>query len=317
MSLTVDLAGRTALITGASSGLGARFGRRLAQNGARVALGARRLDRLETLAAEIGYLARAVAMDVASEAEIMAGYDAAEKAFGGPIDTVIANAGIDGAGFINDQPEEEIERTLAINLKGAILTAREGARRMIAAGVTNGRIIMVASITGFQASPGIVAYSASKAGVIQATRSMAREWARAGICVNAISPGYIRTDINADWFDTEPGQKQIARFPRKRLMGEEGLDGPVLFLCSDEAEFVTGANFVLDDGQTLEVLIHGVIPSAESSASGHLRARGRACGPFGSPGSLALGRLGFPQLDRIAFGICQRSKASVWVGGGV
>ena len=251
MSLSVDLCGRTALITGASSGLGARFGRRLAENGARVALGARRLDCLEALSAEIGQQASAITMDVAREADIIAGFDAAEAAFGGPVDTVIANAGIDGAGMINDLPEDEIERTLAINLKGAILTAREGARRMIAGGVTKGRIVMVASITGFQASPGIVAYSASKAGVIQATRSMAREWARTGICVNAISPGYIRTAINADWFGTEPGQKQIARFPRKRLMGEEGLDGPVLFLCSDEAEFVTGANFVLDDGQTL------------------------------------------------------------------
>ncbi|NQX94602.1 MAG: SDR family NAD(P)-dependent oxidoreductase [Erythrobacter sp.] len=251
MSLSVDLCGRTALITGASSGLGARFGRRLAENGARVALGARRIDRLEALSAEIGQQASAITMDVAREADIIAGFDAAEAAFGGPVDTVIANAGIDGAGMINDLPEDEIERTLAINLKGAILTAREGARRMIAGGVTKGRIVMVASITGFQASPGIVAYSASKAGVIQATRSMAREWARTGICVNAISPGYIRTAINADWFGTEPGQKQIARFPRKRLMGEEGLDGPVLFLCSDEAEFVTGANFVLDDGQTL------------------------------------------------------------------
>lgn len=251
MTLSVDLNGRTALITGASSGLGARFGRRLAVNGARVALGARRIERLDALSAEIGEKAHAVAMDVAQEADVIAGFDAAEAAFGDVVDTVIANAGIDGARLIGDMPETEIERTLATNLKGAILTAREGAKRMIAAGVTKGRIVMVASITGFQAAPGLVAYSASKAGVIQATRSMAREWARAGISVNAISPGYILTDINADWFETEPGKKQIARFPRKRLMGEEGLDGPVLFLCSDEAEFVTGANFVLDDGQTL------------------------------------------------------------------
>ncbi len=250
MSLSVDLSGRSALITGASSGLGARFGRRLAENGARVALGARRIDRLETLSAEIGDKAHAITMDVGREADIIAGFDAAEKAFGGPIDTVIANAGIDGAGMIADMPEDEIERTLAINLKGAILTAREGAKRMMAAGVTKGRIVMVASITGFEASPGLVAYAASKAGVIQATRSMAREWTRKGICINAISPGYIRTEINDDWFATEAGAKQVARFPRRRLMGEEGLDGPVLFLCSDAAEYVTGANFVLDDGQT-------------------------------------------------------------------
>jgi len=251
MSITADLSGRRALITGASSGLGARFGRLLANSGARVALGARRLDRLEAIASEIGDSAAAVQMDVMREADIIAGFDAAQSAFDAPIDTVIANAGIDGQGFATDMPEEEIERTLAVNLKGAILTAREGAKRMMASGVKNGRIVMIASITGFEASPGLVAYSASKAGVIQATRSMAREWARRGVCINAISPGYIRTEINADWFETEAGKAHIARFPRKRLMGEEGLDGPVLFLCSDAAEFVTGANFVLDDAQTL------------------------------------------------------------------
>ncbi|MEP0189280.1 MAG: SDR family NAD(P)-dependent oxidoreductase [Erythrobacter sp.] len=250
MSLSVDLSGRTALITGASSGLGARFGRILAANGARVALGARRKDRLEALASEIGDGAAAVSMDVAREADIIAGYDAAEAALG-PIDTVIANAGVDGNGMAVDVSEAEIEQTLSINLKGSILTAREGAKRMIANGVTKGRIVMVASITAFEPSPGLVAYAASKAGVVQAARSMAREWARYGICVNTISPGYIRTAINDEWFDTEPGKRQITRYPKRRLMGEEGLDGPVLYLCSDAAEFVTGSDFVLDDGQTL------------------------------------------------------------------
>ncbi len=250
MSLSVDLSGRTALITGASSGLGSRFGRILAANGANVALGARRKDRLEALASEIGNKAAAIEMDVAREADIIAGFDAAKSAFGA-VDTVIANAGIDGAGMIATMSEEEIERTLAINLKGAILTAREGAKRMMANKVERGRIVMIASITAFEPSPGLVAYSASKAGVVQAARSMAREWARAGICVNTISPGYIRTAINDDWFDTEPGKKQIARFPKRRLMAEEGLDGPLLFLCSDAAEYVTGSDFVLDDGQTL------------------------------------------------------------------
>lgn len=250
-SLTVDLSGRTALITGASSGLGERFGRLLAGSGASVALGARRTERLEAIAREIGENAAAVRMDVAREADIIAGFDAAEAALGASIDTVIANAGVDGAGMLAEISEEEIERTLAVNLKGAILTAREGARRMMAAGITRGRIVLVASITAFEPSPGLVAYSASKAGVVQAARSMAREWARSGICVNTISPGYIRTDINAAWFETEAGQRQIARFPRKRLMAQEGLDGPLLFLCSDAAEYVTGADFVLDDGQVL------------------------------------------------------------------
>lgn len=245
-----DLAGRTALVTGASSGLGARFARLLAESGAKVALAARRAERLAALAAELGPQAAAVPMDVAREAEIIAGFDAAEAAFG-PVDTVIANAGVDGAGRAISISEEEIEATLAINLKGAILTAREGARRMMAHGVTKGRIVLIASITAFEPSPGLVAYAASKAGVVQAGRTLAREWARAGINVNTVSPGYIRTAINDAWFDSEAGQKQIARFPRRRLMGEEGLDAIILFLCSDASEFVTGSDFVLDDGQTL------------------------------------------------------------------
>lgn len=251
MSFSFDLTGRTALVTGASSGLGTRFGRILAASGARVALGARRADRLAALAAEIGPAAAAVTMEVAREADIVAGFDAAEAAFGCPVDTVIANAGVDGAGMATTISEEEIEATLAINLKGAILTAREGAKRMMAQGVTGGRIVLIASITAFEPSPGLVAYAASKAGVVQAGRTLAREWARAGINVNTISPGYIRTAINDAWFDTEGGRKQIARFPKRRLMGEEGLDAMILFLCSDAAEFVTGADFVLDDGQTL------------------------------------------------------------------
>ena len=245
-----DLSGRSALVTGASSGLGDRFGRILSASGANVALAARRKDRLEALASELGSSAKAITMDVASESDIIAGFDAAEEAFGS-IDTVIANAGVDGTGMVTAISEDEIERTLAINLKGAILSAREGAKRMMAQGTQNGRIVLIASITAFEPSPGLVAYSASKAGVVQAARSMAREWARKGICINTISPGYIRTEINQDWFETEAGAKQIARFPRKRLMEQHGLDAMLLFLCSDASEFVTGTDFVLDDGQTL------------------------------------------------------------------
>lgn len=251
MGFAFELSGRTALVTGASSGLGERFGRILAASGARVALAARRADRLTALAERIGPNAAAVQMDVAREADVIAGYDAAEAAFGSVVDTVIANAGIDGLGLATEMPEDAIEQTLSVNLKGAILTAREGARRMIAAGVPNGRIVLIASITAFEPSPGLVAYSASKAGVVQAARTLAREWARKGISINSISPGYIRTAINDEWFATEAGQAQIARFPRKRLMEQQGLDAMVLFLCSDAAEFVTGADFVLDDGQTL------------------------------------------------------------------
>ena len=251
MSFSFELTGRTALVTGASSGLGERFGRILAASGAKVALAARRADRLKALADRIGANAAAVQMDVAREADVIAGYDAAEAAFGSVIDTVIANAGIDGVGLATQVPEDEIEHTLNVNLKGAILTAREGAKRMMAAGVTKGRIVLIASITAFEPSPGLVAYSASKAGVVQAARTLGREWARRGISINSVCPGYIRTAINDDWFDTDAGKAQIAKFPRKRLMEQQGLDAVMLMLCSDAAEFITGANFVLDDGQTL------------------------------------------------------------------
>ncbi len=245
-----DLTGRTALITGASSGFGAHWGTLIAGAGAQVALAARRKEKLEALASSIGDAALPVSMDVASQASIIAGFEEAEAAFG-TIDTVIVNAGVDGNGMATDVPDELIADTLAINLKGAILTAREGAKRMMAAGITNGRIVMIASVTAFQPSPGLVAYAASKAGVVQATRTLAREWARRGISINSISPGYVRTELNQDWFDTEAGDKQVARFPRKRLMEKEGMDGIVLFLASDAAEYVTGTDFVLDDGQTL------------------------------------------------------------------
>jgi NAD(P)-dependent dehydrogenase (short-subunit alcohol dehydrogenase family) len=245
-----DLTGRTALITGASSGFGAHWGKLIAGSGARVALAARRADRLDALAGEIGDAAAPITMDVASEESIIAGFDAAEAEMG-VADTVIVNAGVDGNGMATHVSQETIAQTLAINLQGAILTAREGAKRMMDARIEKGRIVMIASITAFEPSPGLVAYAASKAGVVQATRTLAREWARRGISINSISPGYVRTAMNEDWFATEPGQKQIARFPRKRLMEMEGMDDILLFLSSDAAEYVTGTDFVLDDGQTL------------------------------------------------------------------
>ncbi|MEP2735150.1 MAG: SDR family oxidoreductase [Erythrobacter sp.] len=245
-----ELTGRKALITGASSGFGAHWGKLLAASGAQVALAARRADKLDALAGAIGDAATPITMDVASEESIIAGFDAAEAEMG-VADTIIVNAGVEGSGMATHVSAETIAQTLAINLQGAILTAREGAKRMMDARIERGRIVMIASITASEPSPGMVAYSASKAGVVQATRTLAREWARRGISINSISPGYIRTAINDEWFDTEPGQKQISRFPRKRLMEIAGMDDILLFLASDAAEYVTGTNFVLDDGQTL------------------------------------------------------------------
>ena len=251
-----DLAGRVALVTGASSGIGARFAGLLAGSGAKVVLGARRTDRLDALVAEIaanGGVALAVTMDATDEASTIAAFDAAEKRFG-TVDTIIANAGSSGAGVALDLPVSEFDQVTALNLRGPFLTAREGARRLIAAGSSrqgHGRIILTASITAHVVEAGLSAYSATKAGVIQLGKVLAREWIRQGINVNMVCPGYIRTEINAEWFESENGRKQIARFNRRRLMDDDALDALILYLSSDASKAVTGSSITNDDGQSL------------------------------------------------------------------
>jgi NAD(P)-dependent dehydrogenase (short-subunit alcohol dehydrogenase family) len=256
MTQSFDLSGRAALITGASSGLGARMARVLAANGAKVALAARRTDRLEGLAREIaaaGGQAAPVAMDVTDEASVIAGFDAAEKALG-PIDTVFANAGMNNRALATDITVEAWDEMMAINVRGVFLTAREGAKRMMAAGsreTGRGRIVLISSIGALKVLPGLTAYCTSKAAVLMMGKSMAREWANRGINVNTICPGYVLTELNADWFGEEGGKKQVAGFPRRRLMVEEDLDAMALYLASDASRAITGSVFTLDDGQTL------------------------------------------------------------------
>lgn len=251
-----DLTGRVALITGASSGIGARWSRLLAAAGARVVLCARRKESLDALVADIrehGGEAIAVATDVTEESAIIAAYDAAEAAFG-PVDTIVANAGVSGEGRADQQPIEEFDQTVAINFRGVYLTAREGARRLLANGSREhqrGRIVITSSITAFDVSAGLPAYSGTKAGVLQMGKVMARDWIRHGINVNMLCPGYIRTELNSEWFDTEGGKRQIAGFNRRRLMEEHELDVPLLWLCSDLSKGVTGTMVTVDDGQTL------------------------------------------------------------------
>ncbi|WP_225008952.1 SDR family NAD(P)-dependent oxidoreductase [Novosphingobium percolationis] len=251
-----SLEGRVALITGASSGLGARFARLYAAAGAKVVIGARRAERIASLAAEIeaaGGQALAVSMDVTDEASIIAAFDAAEAKFGAP-DVVVANAGIVEAGRSIDLPADAMRRVVDTNFNGVWLTAREGARRMIKAGskeTERGRIILTGSITADMTGQGDAAYAATKAGVVHLGRQFAREWARQGINVNTIQPGYIRTEIDGEWFDSEGGKAQIATWPRRRLTDISALDDPMLFFASDASRFVTGAHISIDDGQSL------------------------------------------------------------------
>jgi NAD(P)-dependent dehydrogenase (short-subunit alcohol dehydrogenase family) len=251
-----DLTGRVALVTGASSGIGRRLARRLAGAGAKVVVAARRTDRLADLTAEIaaaGGAALAVAMDVADEASVIAGFDAAEATFG-PVDTAYANAGMNIEGSALDLPVEAFDQITSVNLRGVFLTAREAARRMIRAGAREsgrGRIVLVASIGAHTVLPGLTTYCATKAGVAMMGRSLAREWARQGINVNVVCPGFLETELNSDWFASDGGQRQVQGFPRRRLMVEADLDPMLLYLGSDASRAVTGSAFTLDDGQSL------------------------------------------------------------------
>lgn len=251
--MDISLAGRTALITGASSGFGAHFARLFVHEGARVVIGARRASKLAALAEELGDAALAVTLDVTDEASIISAYDAAEARFG-TVDTVIANAGIAKAGRSTDLSAADISAVVETNFTGLYLTAREGARRMIAANFREserGRIVLLGSITAESTGGGETAYAAIKAGVAHLGRQFAREWVRQGINVNTIQPGYIETEIQGDWFETTAGQAHLNSFHRRRLTPITALDAPVVFLCSDASRHVTGTTLTIDDGQVL------------------------------------------------------------------
>jgi NAD(P)-dependent dehydrogenase (short-subunit alcohol dehydrogenase family) len=251
-----QLNGRVCLITGASSGLGAHFARLVSGGGAKVVLAARRLDRVQSLADELnanGGQACPVAMDVSDEASVIAAFDTAEAAFG-TVDTIIANAGVSGPGRSTEVTVETMRSILDTNILGVLLTAREGARRLIAAGSRDnerGRIVLIGSITAEMTGQGETLYSASKAAVAHMGRNLAKEWVRLGVNVNVIQPGYIQTELSGGWFQSEGGLAQIAGFNRRRLQPIESLDGPLLYLCSDASAHTTGATFTLDDGQIL------------------------------------------------------------------
>lgn len=254
--MTQDLTGRAALVTGASSGIGRHLSLSLARAGAKVAACARRADRLAGLVEEIkaaGGEAVAVGMNVEDEASVIDGFDAAQAAFG-LIETVYANAGMNIEGMALDLPMSAWDQIMAVNCRGVFVTAREAARRMKAAGTREtgrGRIVLMSSMGGHTVLPGLTAYCASKAAVIMMGKSLAREWARQGICVNTACPGFLETELNSDWFAREGGQAQVATWPRKRLMREDDLDPLLLYLGSDAAGAVTGASFDIDDGQSL------------------------------------------------------------------
>ncbi|MBV9757387.1 MAG: SDR family oxidoreductase [Alphaproteobacteria bacterium] len=244
--------GRTALVTGASSGLGRYFAGVLHEAGARVVLAARRRDRIEAEAARLGERAHAVAMDVADEASVLAAFDRIGE-LAGVCDVLINNAGTAAPRPALDITAAEWDAVLDVNLRGAFLVAREAARRLVAAG-RPGSIVNIASILAERVTGGVASYTASKAGLLQLTRSLALELARHRIRVNALAPGYIATEINVGFFDTEAGKAMIRRIPQRRLGEFSDLAGPLLLLASDAGAHMTGAAITVDGGHAINSL---------------------------------------------------------------
>jgi NAD(P)-dependent dehydrogenase (short-subunit alcohol dehydrogenase family) len=250
--MTYDLTGRVAFVTGATSGLGRHFAHVLANAGAAIALAGRRIDRLEAVKAELealGAKAAAIPLDVTDAAAIAPALDKAEAALG-PIDILVNNAGLSVLGLAAEISADQFDKVLSTNLRAPFLLATEVGRRMMAT-KREGRVVNIASIGAFRVLPGTTAYCVSKAGLAMMTQCLAREWARKGINVNAICPGFIETELNDEWFASDKGKAQIAGFPRKRLEQASDLDGMLLLLCSDASRAITGSLLTVDDGQAL------------------------------------------------------------------
>jgi NAD(P)-dependent dehydrogenase (short-subunit alcohol dehydrogenase family) len=247
-----SLEGRTALVTGASSGLGRHFASVLHEAGATVILAARRVDRIEAEAARLGSRAHAIPIDVTDERSI---HDGFERIAGehGVCNVVVNNAGISGSHLMLQMDTDEWDSVVDVNLRGPFLVAREAARRLVAAGQP-GSIVNIASILGLRVSPAVAPYMASKAGLIHLTRAMAFEFARYAIRVNALCPGYFATEMNADFLATEYGQATIKRVPQRRIGELRDLDGPLLLLASDAGAFMTGSALVVDGGHAINSL---------------------------------------------------------------
>lgn len=249
-----SLKGRVALVTGASSGLGVQFAKALADNGAAVALVARRADRLKSLKDEIeGKGGRAVAIeaDVTDHAAVARAFDAAEKAFG-TVTILVNNAGIAHGGRAVEMPPEEWRKVLSTNLDAVFFWAQEAARRLLAA-KKQGAIVNIASVLGLAVSKGAVAYAAAKAGVVQLTKALAVELAFKGVRVNAIAPGWFVTEMNDDYLSSEAGAAIKREIPMGRFGNPGDLDGALLLLVSDAGSYITGATVVVDGGQVVQI----------------------------------------------------------------
>ena len=247
-----NLKGRRILITGASSGLGRHFALTLAREGARLALAARRVDLLESLSRDVsgaGGEAVVIRLDVTSPADIEAAVAGTVEAFGG-IDILINNSGVAPSDMAIDVTEETWDRVMDTNLKGAWLMSQAAARAMIEGG-NSGNIINIASVLAIRSQKGTTPYGISKAGLVRMTKSLALEWARYGIRVNAIAPGYFATDIAKNYIDSDAGQRMVNNIPQRRYGSAEDLDGVLLLLAGDGSRYMTGVCIPVDGGHSL------------------------------------------------------------------
>ncbi len=250
-----DLSGEVALVTGASSGLGERFAEVLAAHGASVVVAARRVDRLHALVDRIaaaGGKAHALELDVADQSAIAGAFDVAEAVFG-TVTILVNNAGVAGNKAVFDVTPDDWRKVMSVNLDGVWFAAQEAARRMKEAGRA-GNVINIASVLSFRAARTVVAYAASKGAVLQLTRNLALEFARYNIRVNSIAPGYILTEINRQYFESDDSAALIKRIPQRRIGDVSDLDGTLLLLASNKASgYMTGTTVVVDGGHLLPV----------------------------------------------------------------
>lgn len=251
-----SLVGKTVLITGASSGIGAHFAKTVVSAGAKVVVGARRVDRLERLATELreqGGDVLVVGLDVTSRASVEAAFDAAEATFG-VVDVVVNNAGIGNDRRVLEVSEEDWHAVMSTNLDGVWRVAQCAAQRLAKAG-RPGNIVNIASILGLRVGVAFSHYCAAKAGVVQLSKALALELARHQIRVNTIAPGHYKTEINEALFDGDAGMGYISKMvPMRRLGQLKELDGALLLLASEAGSFMTGAVIAVDGGQLVNAL---------------------------------------------------------------